>query len=89
MEGLLRGMSTDLEALPEMKRSLDDTNLAVRTSMASLQQSVPLLGASLAQMSQTTAQMNQTTQDMARSFKKMPKQNALGIAIITAASLVK
>lgn len=85
MQTLLQGMNNKLAVIPEMKQSLDKTNNTLTTAMNSL---TPL-GESLPKLNTSIEQMNQTTQEMAKSIKKQPRQGAIGIAILTAAGLIR
>ncbi len=81
----IRGMNTSLAAIPEMKQGLDKTNETLTRAMATLEP----LGKSLPSLNTSLQEMNATTHDMAGSMKQLPAQGAFGVAILTAAELLK
>jgi chromosome segregation ATPase len=84
MRNQLESMNQQLAALPKMAVSLDKTNAELSTlltTLSPLAESMPQMNASLDKMVQTTA-------DMSKSLKKLPKQGALGLGILTGATLL-
>jgi prefoldin subunit 5 len=84
-----------------MQKDLDQLNNTINTTLASLEpltknlpelaQSLQQLGPALQQLSSlstTLTEMNKSIQQMAKSLEKLPKQGALGVAILTAAEFL-
>ncbi|MEN6357284.1 MAG: hypothetical protein ABFD83_09395 [Armatimonadota bacterium] len=92
MQGLLKTMNTQFSILPEMKKSLDATGYqltAAFTAMEPVSREIPKFTASLQEMNETSREMNRTTQEMAASLKRTHRQGVLGMAVLTAADLVR
>lgn len=83
MKTLLQGMSTKFDVLPEMQATMQQACLTTSAVMEAMRP----LGEGFPKLNSTMEEMNRTSLEMAKSMKKLPKQGAIGIGILTAAEL--